>query len=808
MLPPRKLWIARNSPTKARFVTLSVRACTASDFLDTVHRAGKTVPVEQSPDWARYDDVLPGREHWRYLVVDDGSTPMAAISLTSFAGRFLEQLWAKHGPIWLDDDRSSERERALRDALASYIRSERPSAAVLRLHTVHPADDLTDPLIAVFYDRTIVLDLTKSEDQLLSEMSQSGRRNIRKATKNQDLAFTDDTAISQQEFTDVIYPIFEETGRRGDFVLRPPAFYYEMLRQLGPQVCRLYTVRHRGTVVSWALVTVYDKEVDYYFAASSAEARKLLAAYLMAWETMRATKAEGATFFDFLGCGSDRVPNLDTLNEFKQSFAKKGMIDAPGPWDVVLRPNVMRAYHAQRAALAGVGRAKRAARTVVARMPRSKSEAVGLADEAGSKLAGVVTRAPQPPTDAPPVLPVILDFTLSGYALARAFHERYGLTSAAVVPFTTGAIADSSIITDVREVGTDGVQNFDLVLGEIRRLAAESPELTVIPLTNHDGLVQALSAKRATLGKNVLVPHESPEMLHRVSDKNVFNQLCAAAGVPTPRTVLLDFADGRPRAAGLDLPWPLIVKPADSGRYAALRMPGKKKLYQVAGQRELDELLDEFHAAGYDGQLLAQEFIPGTDLLSVTLYRARDGRITLARASEVLMQDPRPAYLGIPDVQVVTPLDDAIALGSKILLEADYHGFANLDAIRDPRDGRVVFFEINPRYGRNCYYATASGANVAEQLVADLIDENPVVAPDLDGELLYTTLPVKFVEQTLGGAVAERVRRLADAGRVVDPLLYAEERNPKHRLFARLAAFHHRRAYRGQPATLNVDDIR
>src|SRR4051812_35751659 len=69
--------------TKARFVTLSVRACTASEFLDTVHQAGKTVPVEQSPEWAQYDSVLPGREHWRYLVVDDGATPMAAISLTS-----------------------------------------------------------------------------------------------------------------------------------------------------------------------------------------------------------------------------------------------------------------------------------------------------------------------------------------------------------------------------------------------------------------------------------------------------------------------------------------------------------------------------------------------------------------------------------------------------------------------------------------------------------------------------------------------------------------------------------------------------
>nr|WP_246242335.1 GNAT family N-acetyltransferase [Flexivirga aerilata] len=635
-------------------------------------------------------------------------------------------------------------------------------------------------------------------------MSQSGRRNIRKALKNEDLEFSDDTGIGEEEFSKVIYPIFEETGQRGGFVLRPAAFYYEMLRRLGPQICRLYTVRHRGEVVSWALVTVYDGEADYYFAASSAQARKLLAAYLMAWCTMRTVKAEGVTFFDFLGSGSDRVPALNTLNEFKTSFAKKGVIDAPGPWDVVLRPNVMRAYHAQRAAQSGAARAKALARELTRRVPRSKADLVGIVDGATSRAAAAVTRVPPPRTSAPAALPVVLDFTLSGYALARAFHERYGLASVALVPFATGAIADSSVIPQVRELGREAVTDHEIVLRALREVAKANPGLTVIPLTNNDALVQSLAAARDSLGKNVVVPHETPEMLHRVSDKHSFNQLCAAAGVATPRTEVLDFAAGRPDTAGVDLPWPLIVKPADSGLFAALRLPGKKKLYRIDDRAGLDALVDQLAEAGFTGEMLAQEFIPGDDLLSITLYRARDGQITLARASEVLMQDPRAAYLGIPDVQVVTELDDAIEQGARILAEAGYHGFANLDAIRDPRDGRVVFFEINPRYGRNCHYATATGANVAEQLVADLIDDAPVQAPPLQGELVYTTVPPRFVERYLGGEAGARVKALAADGRVADPLVYDGERNPKHRAYAAIAARNHARAYRGQAPTLRV----
>ncbi|MDQ2850694.1 MAG: GNAT family N-acetyltransferase [Actinomycetota bacterium] len=774
--------------------------------METVHAAGVTVPVEQSPLWAGYDGVLPGREHWRYLIARDGNRLLAAISLTTFAGRVLEQLWAKQGPIWLGGERSAQSERAFRDALVDYIRAQRPRAGVLRLHAEHEANDLAEPLIGVFYDRTVVLDLSKPEDQLLAEMSQSGRRNIRKAMKNEDLVFNDETSISEEEFRDVIYPVFQETGERGGFFLRPSNFYYEMLRRLGPQACRLFTVRHEGAVISWALVTVYDGQANYYYAASTATARKHFAAYLMAWQTMRTMKAEGVAVFDFLGCGSARVPGLDTLNEFKLSFAKNGLLDVPGPWDVVLRPSVMRAYHLRRQAITGVAAGRSVARKIITGIPRTPGQAVGLVDAASSAAAAkVASKAPVATPGAgstPAVLPVVLDFTLSGYALARAFHERYNLTSAALVPFQTRAIADSEIFHDVRELGREALSNPDMVLKALRRISTENPSLTVIPLTNNDELVQAMSAARDTLGKNVVVPHENPQTLRRVSDKNEFNDLCATIGVPTPRTHVIDFADGHPAGPGVNLGWPIILKPADSGLYNALPMPGKEKLYKLTGQIELEKILNRLSAAGFTGQMLAQEFIPGAALLSVTLYRASTGQITLARASRVLAQDPRPAYLGIPDVQVVDQIPDVIEASTRILEAVNYRGFANLDAIRDPRNGRVLFFEVNPRFGRNCFYATASGANIAEQLVTDLVNGAPVQAPALDGKLLYSTLPPAFLSHYLRGTDREEVRALVRNGQWADPLRYPGEPNPKHRLYATVQAWNHARVYRSAPATL------
>ena len=139
----------------------------------------------------------------------------------------------------------------------------------------------------------------------------------------------------------------------------------------------------------------------------------------------------------------------------------------------------------------------------------------------------------------------------------------------------------------------------------------------------------------------------------------------------------------------------------------------------------------------------------------------------------------------------------------RILETAGYHGFANLDAIRDPRDGSVKFFEVNPRYGRNCYYATGSGANVAEQLVADLVENAPVQTPALQDELVYTVLPPQAIARLLPkGAERDAAAALVKRGRWADPLKYDGERNPKHKAYAQIAAWNHVRAYRGAPRVI------
>src|SRR5699024_6949024 len=104
-----------------------------------------------------------------------------------------------------------------------------------------------------------------------------------------------------------------------------------------------------------------------------------------------------------------------------------------------------------------------------------------------------------------------------------------------------------------------------------------------------------------------------------------------------------------------------------------------------------------------------------------------------------------------------------------------YRGYANFDVKIDPRDGVAKFFEVNPRIGRNNYYMTAAGANVAEPVVADLVEGRALPRMVPHREVLYSIVPWALLRRYVldpalgggGGAVG--------GGATVHPLAYPVE---------------------------------
>ena len=396
--------------------------------------------------------------------------------------------------------------------------------------------------------------------------------------------------------------------------------------------------------------------------------------------------------------------------------------------------------------------------------------------------------APRPYAEVPhpEVDLVLLGGDIGIYALARAFHEKYGTVSTVVTREVSGPVANSSILRTV-ELGRGASEQamIDALLQVGRDHAARPSGTRPILLANADFLVLLLAAHREELGALFHLPLLDDDVLDAVADKAAFTRMCAEIGVSAPRTEVLDFSDGTaPEVPSLDLGWPLVAKASRSSAYNAVSFPGKRKVFEIADRAELQDLVDRLAAAGFRDRFVLQELIPGDDtaMLSVTAYVDTRGEVTLLGGAQVLLEEHTPGALGNPAAMFTTELPEVFAQSVRFLQHSGYRGYANFDVKVDPRDGVAKFFEVNPRIGRNNYYMTAAGANVAEAVVADLIEDRALTRLVTHREVLYSIVPWPLLRRYLVDAdLRARVRAIGRAA-TVHPLSYPVE-GLKRRLY-------------------------
>jgi D-aspartate ligase len=397
------------------------------------------------------------------------------------------------------------------------------------------------------------------------------------------------------------------------------------------------------------------------------------------------------------------------------------------------------------------------------------------------------------------VRPVIVGSDIGVYALARSFHERYGVTTTVVAFAEPGPIANSRII-DLVLSGSAGAE----IVATLVRLAREhTGPAQLLALTNMDWVVRELVHHRAELeAAGYVVPFADAAVIDRISDKAEFLAACEELGVPTPATVVQDFAhaaDPGWQPQPVPFTFPVIAKPASSADYHGVRFAGKKKIFEIADQAELDRLYASLREAGFRGRFLVQDMVPGDDtqMRSVTTYTDSSGRVTLRCSARVLLEERTPATRGNPSAMIVEEIPQILDAAARLHAYTGWRGFANFDVKLDPRDGVYRFFEQNPRIGRNNYYVTAGGQNPTEVLVDDVVRRlrrEPVTARN---EVLYATVPHRLVRRyVLDPALNARVVRLMRAKKTVHPLWYRADLGWRRRLYVVQALLNHVRKYR------------
>jgi len=180
-------------------------------------------------------------------------------------------------------------------------------------------------VIDVQPSKTLILDLSLPGEELLKQMHQKTRYNIRLAEKK-GVKIVEAGAERFEEF----WQLLVSTGDRDDFNLHGRSYYQAMLK-MDNSFVKLLFAEYQGKLLAGNLVIFFGDTATYIHGGSSNDNREVMAPYAMQWQTIKLAKQAGYKYYDFHGIDEKKWPGV---TRFKMGFGGQAMI-YPGTFDLV-----------------------------------------------------------------------------------------------------------------------------------------------------------------------------------------------------------------------------------------------------------------------------------------------------------------------------------------------------------------------------------------------------------------------------------------------------------------------------------------
>lgn len=272
----------------------------------------------QSPGYKKMNEELGFK-----VIIEDFGTSGRALMIVRDAkrGRYLE---IPCGPLidWQD-------KKAVREVISRIQKiAEQENCVFVRMRPqlIANADNLRlletlglkkSPM-HLAAEHTVMIDLNKSEEELLADMRRQTRYEVRKADKLEiKVKKGNDEAIFKE-----FQKVQAKTAKRQNFI--PPDLKTLMAeREAFGKNIEIYTAETKeGEKIAYGLIIKDGLEGDYYEAASTDLNRKMPGAYALLWQAMRDLKKAGYQRFNLWGIAPAGQPNhrYAGVTTFKTGF--------------------------------------------------------------------------------------------------------------------------------------------------------------------------------------------------------------------------------------------------------------------------------------------------------------------------------------------------------------------------------------------------------------------------------------------------------------------------------------------------------
>ncbi|MDD5341410.1 MAG: peptidoglycan bridge formation glycyltransferase FemA/FemB family protein [Patescibacteria group bacterium] len=275
---------------------MDFKEITNKDDWDKKIGASDMAQFLQSWSWGEFQKSL-GRKIWR---LDFGGSYILAIKMLLPLGKsylYIPRIKSELGGAALSNLRLLAKQERCIFIKIETVKQDLGSLGFKKTNSVQPG-------------KTLILDLSKSENELLAEMHPKTRYNINLAAKK-------GVSISEggSKDLDTFYNLISNTFSRKGLNIYNKNYYQKILETFVGS--KIYLAQWQGKVLCANLILRYGDTVTYLHGGSSSEDKNIMAPHLLQWEIIKMAKAEGYKYYDFWGIDEKKWPGV---TRFKTGF--------------------------------------------------------------------------------------------------------------------------------------------------------------------------------------------------------------------------------------------------------------------------------------------------------------------------------------------------------------------------------------------------------------------------------------------------------------------------------------------------------
>lgn len=195
----------------------------------------------------------------------------------------------------------------------------------------------------LFPSWTQVLDLTKSEEDLMVGMKSKTRYNIRVAQKHGVIV----RELTNDEGFEMFAKLYFATTQRQEYRGHDKAYHQTIFETLKGDTAHILIAFYQGKPLAAYELFLFNDVLYYPYGGSSLEYKEMMASNLLMWEAIRFGKAHGAKVFDMWGSlppDYDQETPWAGFTRFKEGFGGE-FVEFVGSYDLVLNNALYSLYN-------------------------------------------------------------------------------------------------------------------------------------------------------------------------------------------------------------------------------------------------------------------------------------------------------------------------------------------------------------------------------------------------------------------------------------------------------------------------------